>query len=111
MLHPNAKSSCVRYYYLAARNGNSAEVIKVVNGQSYTIHVPLWEEDVVLEPIFSRPMTCKEESSCKGIEVWKLFNDWDKLYKDLKKGAEENDLKKLEANVSGLLVAEDTSLA
>ena len=111
MLHPNLSQSFVRYYYLAARNGSSAEVIKVLNSQRHTIDVPLWEEDVILEPIFTRPMTRKEKSHCKGGEVWKLFNDWDKFCKDLSKsGVEGNALKELEFYKNGLQPTDDTAL-
>lgn len=97
MLHPENEKACVRYYYLSARNGNSAEIIKVLNSQRYTIDVPMWEEDVILEPFYTRPITSKEEHACRGAETWKLFSDWNKLYADLlKNGVTKEELKELE---------------
>ncbi|MBC5993075.1 hypothetical protein [Pontibacter cellulosilyticus] len=108
MLHPENNKACVRYYYLAARNGNSAEIIKVLNSQRYTIDVPLWEEDVILEPFYTRPMTKKEEHHCKGSETWKLFYNWNKLYADLSKnGAGEHELKELQDRQKNLMSAEN----
>ncbi|GAB3201660.1 hypothetical protein ABID22_001421 [Pontibacter aydingkolensis] len=108
MLHPSTNKACVRYYYLAPRNGNKAEIIKVLNSHRYTIDVPMWEEDVILEPFYTRPMTVKEEHNCRGAETWKLFSDWSKVCADLlKNGVAENELKELENYRDNLLSSEN----
>ena len=110
MLHPIKNTACVRYYYMPARNGNSAEIIEVLNSQQCTIDVPVWEEDIILEPFYMRTITSKEEQTSNGAEIWKLFYDWKKLYADHQKyGVEKADMILLESFRSRLSLSADLS--
>ncbi|MEJ8802806.1 hypothetical protein [Pontibacter sp. H249] len=102
--------ACVRYYYLPARHDKYAEIIEVVNSQHYTIDVPMWEEDIILEPFYTRFITTKEEKHCRGSEIWKLFSGWEKLYSDHQKyEVEEKDVLLLKEFKNTLLLSKGVS--
>jgi hypothetical protein len=98
MLHYHTSTNCVRYYYLSARYGNSPEIIKVLYSQNKIVDVPMWEENISLEPFHSRALTPHEQIDCQGKEVWDIFMTWDELF------AEED---KFEVETQELIVLEN----
>ncbi|WP_299825359.1 hypothetical protein [uncultured Pontibacter sp.] len=97
MSHPQNIKAFVRYYYLAAREGRSAEIIEVLNSKSHTVKVPMWEEDILLEPFHTRALTRKEGAAYNKAEVWKVFEDWEELYGDHEKySVRQNEMLALE---------------
>ncbi len=97
MLKPDSRKACVCYYYLPARYGNNAEIIKTLYSQNNTISVPMWEENIMLEPFHIRYITPEEVQYYNGVEVWEVFQSWDELCAEEQKcEVEENELKILE---------------
>lgn len=85
MLYPQNNKAYVRYYFLPARNGNKPEIIEVINSRLHAVDVPMLEEDLLLEPFYTRSVTMKEAMDYGESEIWVVFSTWDELQADHEK--------------------------
>jgi hypothetical protein len=70
------------YFYMPANDGRPAELIEILNCSRTYIHVPMREEDVMLDAFFVRDMTEVEIQNFSDAQVWQIFGSWDELLED-----------------------------
>jgi hypothetical protein len=93
---------------MPARKDSQAEIIMVLNSREEVITVPTWEEDIELEPFYTRPLTSIEADTTKEAELWKVFLSWDSLHNDhYKMEVQEKYLDALETYKVSMPLTED----
>ncbi|MFD2246048.1 hypothetical protein [Pontibacter ruber] len=80
--HPEKQKVQVSYYYMPAGHDRKAEIIQIINSDSWCIEVPTREEDLELFSFFQRIATVTEIAQFGTSQTWRIFTSWEALEED-----------------------------
>jgi hypothetical protein len=81
-IHPDMQKVQVSYYYMPAGHDRQAEIIQIINSDSWCIQVPTREEDLELYSFFQRTATITEIIQFGKSQTWRIFSSWEALEED-----------------------------